>query len=131
MVKNPPASTGNLRDAGSILGLGRSSGQGNGNPCQYSCLENPMDRGDRQATVHRVAKVGHNLVTEQQQSQMEIFKTGFAAAAAAAKSIQSCPTLCDPRDCSPPGSSVPGILQARIPEWVAMPSSRGSSRPRD
>ena len=47
------------------------------------------------------------------------------------KSLQSCPTLGDPMDCSPPGSSVRGILQARILEWVAMPSSRGSSRPRD
>ena len=44
---------------------------------------------------------------------------------------QSCPTPCDPMDCSPPGSSVHGILQARILEWVAMPSSRGSSQPRD
>ena len=44
---------------------------------------------------------------------------------------QSCPTLCDPIDCSPPGSSVHGILQARILEGVATPSSRGSSRPRD
>jgi len=42
-----------------------------------------------------------------------------SAAAAAAKSLQSCPTLCDPIDGSPPGSSVPGILQARILEWVA------------
>ena len=50
---------------------------------------------------------------------------------APAKWLQSSPTLCDPVDCSPPGSSVPGILQARIPEWVAMPSSRGSSRPMD
>ena len=40
---------------------------------------------------------------------------------------QSCPTLCDPMDCSPPGSSVHGILQARILEWVAIPFSRGSS----
>ena len=48
-----------------------------------------------------------------------------------AKLLQSCLTLCDPMDYSPPGSSVPGILQARILEWVAMPSSRGSSRPRD
>ena len=47
------------------------------------------------------------------------------------KSLQSCPTLCDPMDCSPPHSSVHGILQARILEGVAMPSSRGSSRPRD
>ena len=43
---------------------------------------------------------------------------------------QSCPTLCSPMDCSPPDSSVLGILQARILEWVAMPSSRGSSQPR-
>ena len=40
---------------------------------------------------------------------------------------QSCPALCNPLDCSPPGSSVPGILQARILEWVAIPISRGSS----
>ena len=44
---------------------------------------------------------------------------------------QSCPTLCDPTDCSPPGSSVHGIFQTRILEWVAMPSCRGSSQPRD
>ena len=44
---------------------------------------------------------------------------------------QSCPTLCDPVDCSPPGSSIHGILQARILEWVAISFSRGSSRPRD
>ena len=43
---------------------------------------------------------------------------------------QSCPTLCSPMDCGPPGSSVPGILQARTLEWAAMPFSRGSSRPR-
>ena len=47
------------------------------------------------------------------------------------KSFQSCPTLCDPMDCNPPGSSVYGILQVRILEWVAMPSSRGSFQPRD
>ena len=43
-----------------------------------------------------------------------------AAAAAAAKLLQSCPTLCDPIDGSPPGSAIPGILQARTPEWVAI-----------
>ena len=48
-----------------------------------------------------------------------------------AKSLQSCPTLCDPMDCSPPGSSVRGILQARILDWAAIRSSSGSSRPRD
>ena len=44
---------------------------------------------------------------------------------------QSCLTLCDPMDCSPPGSSVHGIIPARIQEWVAIPFSRGSSQPRD
>ena len=48
-----------------------------------------------------------------------------------AQLLQSCPTLCDPMDCSMPGSSVHGILWARILEWVAMPSFRGSSQPRD
>ena len=47
------------------------------------------------------------------------------------ESLQSYPTLCNPMDCSPPGSSVHGILQARILEWVAMPSSRGSSQSRE
>ena len=47
-----------------------------------------------------------------------------------AKSLQSCPALCNPMDCSPPGSSVHGILQANKKlEWVALPSSRGSARP--
>ena len=45
-----------IRDTGSIPGLGRSPGEGNGNPFQYSCLENPMDRGAWQATVHGVAE---------------------------------------------------------------------------
>ena len=48
-----------------------------------------------------------------------------------AKLLQSCPTLCSPMDCSPPGSSVHAILQASILEWVVMPFSRGSSQPRD
>jgi len=48
-----------------------------------------------------------------------------------AQSLQSCPTLHDPMNSSPPGSSVHGILQARILEWVVISSSRGSSRPRD
>ena len=47
-------------------------------------------------------------------------QSGVAAAAAAAKSLQSCPTLCNPIDGSPPGSPVPGILQVRILEWVAI-----------
>ena len=48
-----------------------------------------------------------------------------------ASSLQSCPTLCDPMDCNPPGSSILGILQARMLEWVSIPSFRGSSPSRD
>ena len=48
------------------------------------------------------------------------YAAAAAAAAVAAKSLQSCPTLCDPRDGSPPGSPIPGILQARTLEWVAI-----------
>ena len=56
MVKNLLANAGDLRDAGSIPGSGRSPGEGHGNPLQYSCLENPMDRGGWQATAYGVAK---------------------------------------------------------------------------
>ena len=70
--------------------------KGNGNPLQYSGLENRMDRVAWRATIHGVA------------------------AAAAAKSLQSCPTLSVPIDGSPPGSPVSGILQARTLEWVAI-----------
>ena len=56
MVKNLPASAGDLRDEGSIPGLGRSSGGGNGNLLQHSYLENPMGRGAWLAIVHRVTK---------------------------------------------------------------------------
>ena len=56
MVKNPPANSGDIRNMGSIPGSGRSPGEGNGNPLQYSCLENPMDGRAWRATVHRVAK---------------------------------------------------------------------------
>ena len=63
MVKNPPD---NVGDMGSIPGLERSSGEGNGNPLQYSCLGNPMDRWAWWAIVHGVAGVGYNLATKQQ-----------------------------------------------------------------
>ena len=56
MVKNPPTNAGDTGNAGSIPGLGRSLGEGNGNLLQYSCLENYMDRGAWQATVHGVTK---------------------------------------------------------------------------
>ena len=56
VVKNPPANAGNSGDIGLIPGSGRSPGEGNGNPLQYSCLGNPMDRGVLWATDHGVAK---------------------------------------------------------------------------
>ena len=57
VVKNPPANAGDIRDAGSVPGLGRSLGLGNGNPPQYSCLDNPMDRATWLGIVHSVAKI--------------------------------------------------------------------------
>ena len=66
MVKNPPASAGDMGDSGSIPGSGRSPGKGNGNPLQSSCLGNPMDRGAWWATVHEVTKES-DFVTKQQQ----------------------------------------------------------------
>ena len=61
VVKSLPAKAGDVRDTGLIAGLGRFPGGGNGNPLQYSCLENPRDRGASQATFHRAAKNGSDL----------------------------------------------------------------------
>ena len=66
VVKNPPTNAG---DMGSIPGSGRSFREENGSPLQHSCLENPVDRGAWQATIHRVTKrVRHDLETKQQQN---------------------------------------------------------------
>ena len=107
----------NAEDLGLIPGLGRSPAEWNDYPLQYFCLENAMDKGAWQATVHRIAN-----------SQKGLSEWARIIALLVA---QSCPTLCDPMDCSPSGSSVHGILQARILVWVAMPFSRGSSWCRD
>ena len=116
-VKNPPANAG---DASSIPGSRRPPGEGNGNPLQYPCLGNAMDRGAWQLTVHGVARIGHDLETKQQQQYMlQVYNMK-------AKITQSCLTLCNPMD-----YTVHRILQARILEWVAFPFSRGSSQPRD
>ena len=60
VVKHTPANSGDL---GSISGSGRSPGGGNGNPLQYSCLENPMDRGGLRAAVHGIARVSRNGIS--------------------------------------------------------------------
>ena len=57
MVKNLPADVGDAGDMGLITGLGRSPGGGNGSPLQYSCLDNPMDRGAWRATVHGITEL--------------------------------------------------------------------------
>ena len=60
VAKYPPDNVGDVRDVGSIPGSGRSPGAGHGNPLQYSCLQNPVNRGAWQATVHRSQRVGHD-----------------------------------------------------------------------
>ena len=62
VVKNPPANAGDARDVGSAFQSGRSPGEGNGNPLQYSCLENAVDGGAWRATVHRVTKTKNKIV---------------------------------------------------------------------
>ena len=64
VVKNPPANAGGIGDVGLIPGLRRSPGGGNGNPLQYSHLENPMDRGAWRATIHRVTESDMTEATE-------------------------------------------------------------------
>ena len=105
MAKNPPVNAGDARDMVLILGSGRYPGGGTGHPLWYSCLENPMTEKRGRLQCLRLHRVKHNLSD---------------LAAAAAKSLQSCPTLCNPIDGSPPGSPIPGILRARTLEWVAI-----------
>ena len=104
-------------------------GEGNGNPLQCSCLENLRDGGTWWAAIYGVAQSRTQLKQLSSSSNIKEFKwlvtfihfRGIpAAAAAAAKSLQSCLTLCDPIDGLLPGFSVPGILQARTLEWVAI-----------
>ena len=84
MIKNPPANAGDTEDVSSIPGSRQSPGGENGNPLQYSCLENSMDRGAWQAT------------------------------ASVSSVAQSCPTLCNPMDCSTPGFPV----HHQLPEFI-------------
>ena len=90
-------------------------GEGNGNPLQCSCLENSRHGGTWWAAFYGLNRVPCGI-----QGIVTLLVIYFMYAAAAAKSLQSCPTLCDPIDGSPPGSPVPGILQARTLEWAAI-----------
>ena len=76
-VKNPPANAGDVRDSGSIVGWEDSPGVGHGNPFQYSCLENPMDRGAWRAIVHRVAKSQTRLKWLSIQVELMFLALGF------------------------------------------------------
>ena len=73
MLKNLPSNAGDIRDSGSIYGPGRSPGVGHGNPLQYSCLENPTDRGAWLSTVHRVTK---SWIQLKQLSRAMVFHSG-------------------------------------------------------
>ena len=99
MVKTLPASAGGVRDAGSIPGSGRSPGGGHGNPLQYSCLENPMDRGADGLQSTGLQRVGYDLACTSVQ---------FSSVA------QFCPTLCDPMNRSTPGLPV----HHQLPEFT-------------
>ena len=102
----------NAGDLGSIPGLGRSPGGGNGNLLQYSCLENPMDRGAWWATVHRVAK----RQTQLNDKHYHLDPTfQFSSVSSVA---QSCPTIHDPMDCSTPGLPV----RHQLPELLRLTS---------
>ena len=118
--KECTCSAGDIGNTASIPGLGRPPGGRNGNPLQCSHLKNPMDREAWRAAVHEVTKSQMQLSMYIQRFSSSVVPNLYGTAAAATKSLQSCPTLCDPIDGSPPGSLVPGILQARTLEWVAI-----------
>ena len=85
-----------------------------------SCLDSVSLFSEQR--VHTAGSRGLAFVLSQPLPNLNLVASppGHSAAAAAAKSLQSCPTLCDPMDCSPPGSSIPGILQVRTLEWGAI-----------
>ena len=97
-------------------------GEGNGNPLQCSYLENPRDREAWWADVYGVTQSRTRL----KQLSSNSSSRKFEVKGSEMKVTQLCPTLCNPTD-----HTVHGILQARIPDWVAFPFSRGSSQPRD
>ena len=110
-------------------------GGANGNPLQYSCLENPVDRGAWWAAIYGVTQSWTPLKRLSSSSSLfanTLFTSSSPFCVLSVCSVtHSCPALCNPMDCSPLRSSVHGILQPRILEWVAISFSRGSSQPRD
>ena len=172
VVKNPSVNAGDMT-WDSTPGLGRYPGEGYGDSLQYSCLENHMDSAAWWLWSTGMQRVGHDwsdLALTHKHSlvlQMTNLENEVRSAAAAAKSLQSCPTLrlshpwdspgkntgvgchfllqcmkvksesevaqscptlCDPMDCSPPGSSIHRVFQARVLEWGAIAFSEVWSR---
>ena len=120
----------NAGEVGSVPESGRSPGEENGNPLQYSCLANSI------FTQIRVCRRA-NFLCQFEEGGEERDSKGVCSRRGGklqyylwhTNTAQSCPTLCDPMDCSPPGSSVHGILQARILEWGAISFSRDLPNP--
>ena len=107
--------------------LGRSSG---GEACGFKSWWSPLCWWLLRRTEGN-QKLSSKRLEFKTRSLPQYYATCFKTEPANTKSGQSCPALCDPVDCSPPGSSVRGILQATILQWVAISFSRGSSQPGD
>ena len=132
----------NARDAedvGLISGWGRSLGGGNGNPVQYSCWDNPMEEKTVGQQSLGSQRVRHDWA-QPSRSLLWVAEWGVGTTLLLASFTQvnmfqacmcTCVWICDPMDCTAPGSFVQGIFQARILKWIAVPYSRGSPRPRD
>ena len=115
MVKNSPGYAG---DAGSIPGSGRSPGEGNGNPLQYSCLENPTDRGAWQATVHGIARVGQDLTlsfvdSKRYWNKIYVCLIAYIAIGEGNGNPLQCSRLENPRDGGAWWAAVYGVAQSR------------------
>ena len=123
VVKNLPAKAEDIRDVCLIPGLGRYSGGGHGNPLQYSCLENPMDRGAWQARVHRVTKNRTWLKWLSTHVHIWNLEKSYESERESHSIVSD--------SLRPHGYTVCRILQTRILEWVVVPFSKGSSQPRE
>ena len=158
LVKNLPAKAGDARDVGSVSGSGRSPGEGNGSPLQYSCLQNCMDRGAWRVIVREVTKsrtwlsdwhfhnISLNACFESRVPEIklqvlsltfiivchfgQLFKFGTLVSSSVLL-LSRIWLLVTPWTVARQASLSMGFLQARILKWVSMLSSRGSSQPRN
>ena len=108
-----------------------STGEGNGKPRQYSCFENSMNSMKRQTKKYDTERWTSQFGNFRCTANLFYTHTHTHTYMLTCSVTQSCLSLCNPMDCSLPDSSVIGIFQARILEWVAISYSSGPSRPRD